>query len=241
MKSRDTLVRLKQFQVDDKRRRIAQLQTMIAEFTRMTNDLDREIGTEERRANNTDPSHFAYPTYARAARARRDNLKSFAQRPSREARGRAGAAEGGQRGTRQGAEPGVSRPRRRTHGQRRRRTSCRRFVGSFPPRMRARRPPIRARGLATPASSQTLRFRREFFARAPRLATPSRRGRETGRAHRKNSFYASLNLRACKVATASTPMPTAWCPSASNICGVPIQSPPIITRVATPRATCKTT
>jgi hypothetical protein len=36
MKSRDTLVRLKQFQVDDKRRRIAQLQTMIAEFTRMT-------------------------------------------------------------------------------------------------------------------------------------------------------------------------------------------------------------
>jgi len=27
MKSRDTLVRLKQFQVDDKRRRIAQLQT----------------------------------------------------------------------------------------------------------------------------------------------------------------------------------------------------------------------
>ncbi|HEY8137349.1 MAG TPA: flagellar export protein FliJ, partial [Methylocystis sp.] len=33
MKSRDTLVRLKQFQVDDKRRRIAQLQTMIAEFT----------------------------------------------------------------------------------------------------------------------------------------------------------------------------------------------------------------
>ena len=74
MKSRDTLVRLKQFQVDDKRRRIAQLQTMIAEFTRMTNDLDREIGTEERRANNTDPSHFAYPTYARAARARRDNL-----------------------------------------------------------------------------------------------------------------------------------------------------------------------
>ena len=74
MKSRDTLVRLKQFQVDEKRRRIAQLQQMIAEFTRMTNELDREIAIEEQRANIDDPNHFAYPTYARAARSRRDNL-----------------------------------------------------------------------------------------------------------------------------------------------------------------------
>ena len=74
MKSRDTLVRLKQFQADEERRRVLQLQTMIAEFTRMTNDLDREIGVEEQRANISDPSHFAYPTYARAARVRRDNL-----------------------------------------------------------------------------------------------------------------------------------------------------------------------
>lgn len=74
MKSRDTLVRLKKFQADEKRRRVVQLQTMIAEFTRMTNDLDREIGTEEKRANISDPAHFAYPTYARAARVRRDNL-----------------------------------------------------------------------------------------------------------------------------------------------------------------------
>jgi flagellar FliJ protein len=74
MKSRDTLVRLKQFQVDEKRRRIAQLQQMIAEFARMTNELDREIAGEEQRANIDDPNHFAYPTYARAARSRRDNL-----------------------------------------------------------------------------------------------------------------------------------------------------------------------
>jgi flagellar FliJ protein len=74
MKSRDTLVRLKQFQVDEKRRRVAQLQMMITEFTRMTSDLDREIATEEQRANISDPAHFAYPTYARAARTRRDNL-----------------------------------------------------------------------------------------------------------------------------------------------------------------------
>ncbi|MBN8921322.1 MAG: flagellar export protein FliJ, partial [Rhizobiales bacterium] len=40
MKSRDTLIRLKKFQVDDKRRRVAQIETMIAEFDRMVAELD---------------------------------------------------------------------------------------------------------------------------------------------------------------------------------------------------------
>lgn len=74
MKSRDTLVRLKRFQAEEKRRRVVQLNTMIAEFTRMATELDREIANEEQRANITDPTHFAYPTYARAARTRRDNI-----------------------------------------------------------------------------------------------------------------------------------------------------------------------
>jgi flagellar FliJ protein len=76
MKSRDTLLRLKRFQADEKRRRVTQLEMMIAEFNRMAGDLDREIAAEEQRARISDPSHFAYPTYARAARSRRDNLLS---------------------------------------------------------------------------------------------------------------------------------------------------------------------
>jgi flagellar protein FliJ len=76
MKSRDTLLRLKRFQADEKRRRVTQLEMMIAEFNRMAGDLDREISAEEQRARISDPSHFAYPTYARAARSRRDNLLS---------------------------------------------------------------------------------------------------------------------------------------------------------------------
>ena len=76
MKSRDTLIRLKRFQLEEKRRRVRQIEMMVAEFTRMIADLDREIATEERRAGINDPSHFAYPTYARAAASRRDNLKS---------------------------------------------------------------------------------------------------------------------------------------------------------------------
>jgi flagellar FliJ protein len=52
---------------------------MIAEFDRMAVDLDREIAAEEQKAGIADPNHFAYPTYARAAAQRRDNLRLSAQ------------------------------------------------------------------------------------------------------------------------------------------------------------------
>lgn len=76
MKPRENLVRLKEFQVADKRRQLAQLDLMIAEFDRMAGELDAQIASEERKAGITDVSHFAYPTFARAARLRRDNLKN---------------------------------------------------------------------------------------------------------------------------------------------------------------------
>ena len=74
MKSRETLIRLKKFQVDEKRRRVAQIEGMIADFQRMSVDLEREIQTEQERAGINDPTHFAYPTYAKAAIQRRENL-----------------------------------------------------------------------------------------------------------------------------------------------------------------------
>jgi flagellar export protein FliJ len=78
MKSRDTLIRLKRFQVDEKRRRVAQIEMMIADFDRMAVDLEREIASEEHKAGITDTAHFAYPTYAKAAAQRRDNLRRSA-------------------------------------------------------------------------------------------------------------------------------------------------------------------
>lgn len=78
MKSRDTLIRLKKFQVDERRRKVAQIESMIAEFERMAADLDREIKSEQERAGIHDPAHFAYPTYAKAAMVRKDNLKRSA-------------------------------------------------------------------------------------------------------------------------------------------------------------------
>ena len=78
MKSRDTLIRLKKFQVDEKRRKVMQIEGMIAEFERMATDLDREIEAEQARAGINDPAHYAYPTYAKAAMQRRENLKTSA-------------------------------------------------------------------------------------------------------------------------------------------------------------------
>ena len=78
MKSRETLIRLKKFQVDEKRRKVAQIETMIAEFDRIAAELDREIKSEQERAGIHDPAHFAYPTYAKAAIVRRENLKRSA-------------------------------------------------------------------------------------------------------------------------------------------------------------------
>ena len=79
MKSRENLVRLKQFQVTEKRRQLTQLDTMIAEFERMANELEIQIAAEEKKAGITDIAHFAYPTFAKAARLRRDNLKNSLQ------------------------------------------------------------------------------------------------------------------------------------------------------------------
>jgi flagellar export protein FliJ len=75
MKSRDSLIRLKRFQVDEKRRQVTQIEMMIADFTRMVTDLDDQIVAEQNRVGIHDVTHFAYPTFAKAAIQRRDNLK----------------------------------------------------------------------------------------------------------------------------------------------------------------------
>jgi flagellar export protein FliJ len=75
MKSRESLIRLKKFQVDDKRRQVNQIEVMIGEYMRMVGDLDEQIMSEQNRVGIHDIGHYAYPTFARAAMQRRDNLK----------------------------------------------------------------------------------------------------------------------------------------------------------------------
>lgn len=51
---------------------------MIAEFDRKCIDLRRQIEVEEMRAGIYNPDHFAYPTYAKAARERRAKVQRSA-------------------------------------------------------------------------------------------------------------------------------------------------------------------
>jgi flagellar FliJ protein len=75
MSSRTPLAPSRWFQTEHHRRTVVQLQTMIADFDRQADSLDGEVRIEENRANNHNPSHFAYPTYAKATIQRRDNLR----------------------------------------------------------------------------------------------------------------------------------------------------------------------
>src|SRR5690606_4264161 len=53
---------------------LLQLAMMIAEIERMASELELQIAAEAKKAGITDIHHFAYPTFAKAARLRRDNL-----------------------------------------------------------------------------------------------------------------------------------------------------------------------
>lgn len=79
MKSRETVVQLRRFDVEEKQRKVADLENMIAEFGRMANDLEQQIAAEEARAGVSDPEHFSYPPFAKAAAQRRDNLATSVQ------------------------------------------------------------------------------------------------------------------------------------------------------------------
>ena len=74
----ERLHRSKEFEIRQSRSRANQIETTIAEFDRMCIELGHQIAAEEMRARIYDPSHFAYPTYAKAARERRAKLQRSA-------------------------------------------------------------------------------------------------------------------------------------------------------------------
>jgi|TARA_R110002126_G_scaffold141936_2_gene287178 flagellar protein FliJ len=79
LKSRsESLIRLKKFQVDEKRRQVAQIEMMVNDFERMASELDQQIEIEHTKTGISDIAHFAYSTFAKAALTRRDNLLASA-------------------------------------------------------------------------------------------------------------------------------------------------------------------
>ena len=78
MKSRDALSRLKRFEVEEKRRKVAEIESHDRRIQSDGDDLDRQIAIEQERAGVSDINHYAYPTFAKAAIQRRDNLTASA-------------------------------------------------------------------------------------------------------------------------------------------------------------------
>jgi flagellar protein FliJ len=78
MKAREAALRIKRFEADENSRKVANLESMIADFNLMAADLERQIQAEEDRTGIKDPNHFAYSTFAKSAAHRRNNLRASA-------------------------------------------------------------------------------------------------------------------------------------------------------------------
>jgi flagellar protein FliJ len=72
----DALLKLRRFEANEKRQKVVAIEIMITDFRRMADDLDHQIKVEQEACGISDVNHFAYPTYAKAAIQRRDNLRA---------------------------------------------------------------------------------------------------------------------------------------------------------------------
>ena len=74
MRNRESLIRLHKFQVDEKRRTVADLERMLADFRQRERDLEVQVEAEQQKAGISDVSHFAYPMFAKSVIRRRQNI-----------------------------------------------------------------------------------------------------------------------------------------------------------------------
>ena len=74
MRSKNMVVRLQRFRCEEKRRQVAEIESMIGEFQHKQEELDQQVQLEEARTGVSDPNHFSYSLSAKALRRRRDNL-----------------------------------------------------------------------------------------------------------------------------------------------------------------------
>ena len=76
MRSRDSLLRLNRFKVEDCRRQVSDMDMMISDLMRKHDDLDAHVKFEEQRTGVSDPANVNYSMAAKSVRGRRDNILS---------------------------------------------------------------------------------------------------------------------------------------------------------------------
>ncbi len=75
MRSREALIRLNRFRVDEIRKRLKSLDDMRADLTKKMADLEKMVQDEQRRSLQSDLGRLAYPSFARSVIARRENIQ----------------------------------------------------------------------------------------------------------------------------------------------------------------------
>ena len=70
----------RRFKVNDAMSKVAELERTICELDRAGSALETQIENEETMTRVRDPADFAYSTFAKAARARRDRLRATVHR-----------------------------------------------------------------------------------------------------------------------------------------------------------------
>lgn len=75
MKSREGLVRLHRFRVEEIRKRLKSLDDMRGDLAKKMSDLETMVQEEQRRSVNSDLGRLAFPTFARSVQARRENIQ----------------------------------------------------------------------------------------------------------------------------------------------------------------------
>ncbi|MCC6921302.1 MAG: flagellar FliJ family protein [Alphaproteobacteria bacterium] len=76
MKSRDTLLKLYKFRVDEAKTRLHGFEQMRADMTRKIVELEGHLSEESRRATENEIGRFAYPSFAKSIRERKDKLNA---------------------------------------------------------------------------------------------------------------------------------------------------------------------
>jgi flagellar export protein FliJ len=74
MRNRESLIRLHRFHVDEKRRKLAELELMLQEFRARERELEAQVLAEQKKAGISDVAHFAYPMFAKSVIRRRQNI-----------------------------------------------------------------------------------------------------------------------------------------------------------------------
>lgn len=74
MRNRESLIRLHKFQVDERRRKVAEIELLLAEFRNKERELEAQVLAEQEKAGISDEAHFAYPMFAKSVQKRRENI-----------------------------------------------------------------------------------------------------------------------------------------------------------------------